>query len=165
VRLLQKSSPTAWSLMAESYQENEGAEVVRFWNSRILLFVSSVLRLNSSQTISQRISATLVCPDQEVRGLTAMLEAASQPPKPLLPLFLCVSKVLAVATSRCASVVSFWFCRLIPALHLENLPRVLHQHRMQLLLGHSLFLQRRYHIIMNVQVIPLRQDYGNRPLR
>ena len=49
---------------------------------------------------------------------------------------------------------------LIAALPLKDPARICDEHRLQLLVGHALMLQRGDHVIMDVQVIPSRQHHG-----
>src|SRR5260370_11876847 len=61
--------------------------------------------------------------------------------------------------------VEGWNMRSVRSLELEDSAWVVHQHTAQLLVGYALLLQRGNHVVMNVQIVPARQNLGQGPLR
>src|SRR5260370_1024547 len=59
----------------------------------------------------------------------------------------------------------WWIIRSVRSLALEDSAWVVHQHTAQLLVGYALLLQRGNHVVMNVQIVPARQNLGQGPLR
>src|SRR5260370_6140347 len=58
-----------------------------------------------------------------------------------------------------------WIIRSVRSLSLEDSEWVVQQHGAQLLVGYALLLQRGNHVVMNVQIVPARQNLGQGPLR
>src|SRR5438876_1099195 len=52
---------------------------------------------------------------------------------------------------------------LVGFLPLEDPARIIHQHRVQLLVGDALSLQIRNNVIMNMEVVPARKESRQRP--
>src|SRR5260370_12671306 len=58
-----------------------------------------------------------------------------------------------------------WIIRSVRSLAVEDSAWVVHQDTRQLLVGYVLRLQRGNHVVMNVQIVPARQNLGQGPLR
>src|SRR5262249_21892227 len=68
------------------------------------------------------------------------------------------SAILPVFTAACVLMRDSSLRGSIRLSAFEDLPRVLDQHRMQLVLGYALLLESGNYIVVNVQVMPARQN-------